>query len=92
MGWWRRGGSHNRALTIRLRDVAFLWRAAGRDLGREGHIRGLGVLVVEDGWEEPGWASKDRYSPPSYRALPKPPSCELTTSGHLTRQDVNVRG
>ena len=32
--------------------MAFLLRAAGRDLGKEEPIRGLGALGVEDGWEE----------------------------------------
>lgn len=43
--------------------MAFLLRAAGRDLGKEEPIRGLGALGVEDGWEEDGWASQDRHSP-----------------------------
>ena len=57
------GGSQNRALNVRLRNVAFLLRAAGRDLGKEEPIRGLGALGVEDRWEEDGWAFKDRHSP-----------------------------
>lgn len=84
--------SHNRALNIRLRNVTFLLRADGRDLGREGHIRGPGVPGVEDGWEEDGWASKDRPSPPatgSCLGLRVVNSPALATQ---LRQDVNVRG
>ena len=64
MGEW---GHIIQGLERQPKKCGFPPERSGRDLGREGHIRGLGV---KDGWEEDGWAPKDRHSLPAKGACP----------------------
>ena len=49
--------------------MGFLLSAVGRiQVGRD-ISEAFGVLAVEDGWEEVGWAPKDRHSLPAMACL-----------------------